>query len=85
MVGKTALQRDLNDRPVRCDEQPRNADVGGYHIAFYVDDIDAAVAYLKRQNIKVCADSKLMENNPEGKNYEKDFSCKFWGPVRPDA
>ncbi|RYI11538.1 MAG: glyoxalase, partial [Acetobacteraceae bacterium] len=26
---------------------PRNSDIGGHHIAFYVDDIDAVAAYLK--------------------------------------
>lgn len=30
----------------------RNSDIGGHHIAFYVDDIDAAAAYLKSQNIR---------------------------------
>ena len=29
--------------------QPRNSDLGGHHLAFYVDDMDAAVAYLREQ------------------------------------
>ncbi|MCX3061095.1 VOC family protein [Streptomyces beihaiensis] len=28
---------------------PRNSDVGGHHLAFYVDDVDTAAAYLRRQ------------------------------------
>ncbi|MFC0865912.1 VOC family protein [Sphaerimonospora cavernae] len=28
-------------------ELPRNSDVGGHHLAFYVDDVDIAVAYLR--------------------------------------
>lgn len=32
---------------------PRNSDIGGHHLAFYVDDMDAAVAYLKEQGISV--------------------------------
>jgi catechol 2,3-dioxygenase-like lactoylglutathione lyase family enzyme len=31
---------------------PRNSDVGGYHIAFYVDDIKAAKAYLDSKGIE---------------------------------
>ena len=31
---------------------PRNSDIGAYHIAIYVDDIDAAAAYFKAQNIR---------------------------------
>lgn len=30
----------------------RNSDIGAYHIAVYVDDIDAAAAYLKSKDIK---------------------------------
>lgn len=30
----------------------KNSDVGGHHIAFYVDDIDKAAAYLKEKGIK---------------------------------
>ncbi|MBM7089197.1 VOC family protein [Streptomyces sp. S12] len=29
---------------------PRNSDVGGHHLAFYVDDVDAAAAYLREQD-----------------------------------
>ena len=34
---------------------PRNSDIGGHHIAFYVDDIVAAVAYLKGRGVTVLA------------------------------
>jgi catechol 2,3-dioxygenase-like lactoylglutathione lyase family enzyme len=36
-------------------EIPKNSDIGGHHIAFYVDDIAAAVAYLKERGVKVMA------------------------------
>jgi catechol 2,3-dioxygenase-like lactoylglutathione lyase family enzyme len=32
--------------------QPKNSDIGGYHIAFYVDDIQAAADYLKSKNVE---------------------------------
>jgi catechol 2,3-dioxygenase-like lactoylglutathione lyase family enzyme len=31
--------------------QPKNSDIGGYHIAIYVDDIRAADAYLKSKGV----------------------------------
>ncbi len=31
---------------------PKNSDIGGYHIAFYVDDIKAAKAYLDSKGVK---------------------------------
>jgi catechol 2,3-dioxygenase-like lactoylglutathione lyase family enzyme len=33
--------------------QPRNSDIGGHHIAFYVDDLDAAIAHLTRNGVRV--------------------------------
>lgn len=32
--------------------QPRNSDVGGHHIALYVDDMDLAVAHLRAHGIE---------------------------------
>ncbi|MEH3143745.1 MAG: VOC family protein [Mycobacterium kyogaense] len=34
------------EAPDRTVELPRNSDVGGHHLAFYVDDIDAAYEYV---------------------------------------
>ena len=33
--------------------EPRNSDIGGHHIAFYVDDLDAAVGYLRAHSVEV--------------------------------
>jgi len=35
------------DAPNQSETLPRNSDVGGHHLAFYVDDIDAGYAYVK--------------------------------------
>lgn len=32
---------------------PKNSDVGGHHLCFYVDDIDAAVAHLRAKGVRV--------------------------------
>lgn len=32
---------------------PKNSDIGGYHIAFYVDDIQVATQYLKDNGVQV--------------------------------
>lgn len=34
-------------------EGPRNSDVGGHHIALYVEDLDAAVEFLRRHRVEV--------------------------------
>jgi len=40
------------DAPDQKTVRPRNSDIGGHHIAFYVDDIDAAAAYFKDKGIR---------------------------------
>lgn len=34
-------------------EAPRNCDVGGHHLAFYVDDFDAALAHLRNHGLAI--------------------------------
>ena len=43
---------------------PKNSDVGGYHIAFYVDDINKATAYLKAKGIRTLADPLAVTEGP---------------------
>lgn len=33
--------------------QPRNSDIGGHHLAFYVEDMDSAVSYLRTRGVEV--------------------------------
>ena len=43
---------------------PRNSDVGGHHLAFYVEDVNAAVAYLKARGITVLGEPTTMQSGP---------------------
>ncbi|MFC5387152.1 VOC family protein [Aquamicrobium segne] len=45
-------------------EQPRNSDIGGHHLAFYVDDINEAIAYLKENDIRVLGEPVVREEGP---------------------
>lgn len=33
--------------------QPRNSDIGGHHVALYVDDLDEATRYLREKGVEV--------------------------------
>lgn len=44
--------------------RPRNSDVGGHHIAIYVDDIDAAAAYFKDKGIRTLLGPLPVEQGP---------------------
>jgi catechol 2,3-dioxygenase-like lactoylglutathione lyase family enzyme len=41
------------EAPEQAKDLPKNSDVGGHHIALYVDDIDKAAAYLKEKNVRM--------------------------------
>jgi len=44
-------------------ELPRNSDVGGHHLAFFVDDVDAAVGYLRAlPGVEVLGEPQLIED-----------------------
>jgi catechol 2,3-dioxygenase-like lactoylglutathione lyase family enzyme len=43
---------------------PKNSDVGGHHLGFYVDDIAAAVDYLEAQGCAVQGDVVTMDAGP---------------------
>jgi glyoxylase I family protein len=49
--------------------QPRNSDIGGHHLAFYVDDLDAAVAYLREQGVRVLGEPTASRNASEGQRW----------------
>jgi catechol 2,3-dioxygenase-like lactoylglutathione lyase family enzyme len=50
--------------PDQQNAQPKNSDIGGYHIAFYVDDINAATEYLKSKNIKTLMGPLPVDQGP---------------------
>ena len=43
---------------------PRNSDVGGHHLAFYVEDIGAAVEHLKAHRVTIQGEPTTMESGP---------------------
>lgn len=57
--------------------QPRNSDLGGHHLAFYVDDLDAAVAYLRSKGIRVLGEPTESRNASEGQRWV--YFLSPWG------
>lgn len=52
------------EAPEQVTEPPRNSDVGGHHLAFYVDDIEEAVSYLKSHGLTVLDDPEYKTQGP---------------------
>lgn len=45
-------------------DPPKNSDVGGHHLAFYVDDMAAAVNYLKEKGLRVLGEPTVRSTGP---------------------
>lgn len=50
--------------PDQVTQQPRNSDIGGHHIAFYVDDLAAAVDHLRRHGVQVMGEPTVRTSGP---------------------
>lgn len=37
--------------------QPRNSDIGGHHLALYVDDMDAAIEHLRAHDVEIMGEA----------------------------
>lgn len=48
----------------KSDVPAKNSDVAGHHLGFYVEDIDAALAYLKSQGVEVQGEVVTMDSGP---------------------
>ena len=50
--------------------QPKNTDIGGHHLAFYVDDFDSALAYLRKQDgVTVLGEPVFSQNASLGQRW----------------
>jgi catechol 2,3-dioxygenase-like lactoylglutathione lyase family enzyme len=48
---------------------PRNSDIGGHHLAIYVHDLDAAVAYLRDQGVDVMGEPTASTRHSAGQRW----------------
>jgi glyoxylase I family protein len=58
-------------------EPPRNSDIGGHHIALYVEDLDAAVADLHRRGLRVLGEPTISKGASEGQRWV--YFLSPWG------
>lgn len=43
---------------------PLNSDIGGHHLCFYVDDMDAALAHLRAHGVHIMGDVNVIDEGP---------------------
>jgi glyoxylase I family protein len=56
---------------------PRNSDLGGHHVALYVDDMDAACAYLESKGVRLLAGPVASRNASAGQRWR--YFLAPWG------
>lgn len=56
---------------------PRNSDIGGHHVALYVDDLDAAIAHLRRHGVRICGEPTASTGPSEGQRWV--YFLSPWG------
>lgn len=49
--------------------QPRNSDIGGHHLAIYVDDMDAAIAHLRSHDVEIMGEPVASAGAAEGQRW----------------
>jgi catechol 2,3-dioxygenase-like lactoylglutathione lyase family enzyme len=56
---------------------PRNSDLGGHHVALYVDDMDKAVEYLRAKGVRLLAGPVASRNASAGQRWQ--YFLSPWG------
>lgn len=49
--------------------QPRNSDIGGHHVALYVDDMDLAIAHLRRHGVEIMGEPIASAGPADGQRW----------------
>lgn len=65
--------------PDQRTEPPRTSDAGGHHVAFYVDDLDAAVAHLRDAGVRVLGEPMPLPGPEAGEAARFVFALTPWG------
>lgn len=52
------------EAPDQRDQPPKNSDIGGHHIAFYVEDFDAALEHLRSHDVEILGEPVVRTSGP---------------------
>ena len=67
--GRTLFEVFSYEAPEQVSTPPTNSDVGGHHVALYVDDLDAAIAHLREHDVRVLDGPTASKGPAEGNRW----------------
>jgi catechol 2,3-dioxygenase-like lactoylglutathione lyase family enzyme len=67
--GQAIFEVFQYEAPEQARVTPRNSDVGGHHVALYVEDLDAAVRYLRQAGVTVLGEPTASRGPSEGQRW----------------
>ncbi|HEV3355748.1 MAG TPA: VOC family protein [Pseudonocardiaceae bacterium] len=67
--GQAILEVFEYETPDQRREPPRNSDIGGHHLAVYVEDLDAALADLRGRGLRVLGEPTASKGPHEGQRW----------------
>lgn len=67
--GNVTLEVFQYEAPDQAREVPRNSDVGGHHLALYVDDLDTAVRHLHGHGVTVLGEPTASKGPSAGQRW----------------
>ncbi|HEX5401649.1 MAG TPA: VOC family protein [Pseudonocardiaceae bacterium] len=67
--GQAIFEVFQYEAPDQQTHQPRNSDIGGHHVALYVDDLDAAVAFLRERGVTMLGEPTASRGPSEGQRW----------------
>ena len=67
--GQAIFEVFSYETPDQRSEPPRNSDVGGHHVALYVEDLDVAVEHLHKLDLRVLGEPTASTGPSEGQRW----------------
>jgi len=77
LAGQAIFEVFEYEAPDQRTDVPRNSDVGGHHVAIYVDDMDTAVTSLHQHGLRVLGDPTSSKGPSEGQRWV--YFLSPWG------
>jgi glyoxylase I family protein len=76
-AGRAVFEVFEYEAPDQRTRPPRNSDVGGHHVALYVEDLDAAVAELRERGLRVLGEPTASKGPSLGQRWV--YFLSPWG------